>query len=517
MKDEIQMKRIRTLAFCVVLLFTWCVPAAAAGAANYNEQIDDAVAASFTVGGYQYSLPGVFKSTTDTFLTNHPITDLSQADAIVAAVHSAQSEIQRAVGSGASPNLLLLPANVKTKIYLLMNGVPRTGLHFSRVGDSVCVTGATGTMNFPIPTLDRTAVSSGTGGSGGSGSSGTPSVPTVPAQPTQVVTANGVTQINIGGTPDSAPAVSGNKASLSMTVSADTVAAAVSATAQAPAAVNIGMPSDTIISQLNNPAVQSVDVSLNVPTSIAYGTAANTSVAMTLDPGILNTAAAAHKSVTVSVTDSLTERVAYSWTFNGADAAGVSATAPINLALSVQTTALNPTVSAAVPSANKGVLLTFGNNGALPVPATVRVYVGDQGYLPGQTAYLYYYNAVTNQIESLENAVSVVDADGYATFSFAHSSQYVVLPQKVAAVPHLTIDTGKYLSVKAGHSYQFKITGASKPTFQCGSANVFQVIFAGSNGNSYFYKVIAVGKPGQAAGFYVNGQKSPCTVGTIKE
>lgn len=506
------MKRIRTLAFCVMLLFTWCAPASAAGTSNYNDTILKEIGGCFTVGDYQYSLPGDFTSQASGFLNSHPITDQSQADAIVTAVHSAQSEIQQAISNGASPNLLLLPAAVKTQIYLLLNGVPGTGLHFSRVDDKIHVSGSA-VADFQIPTLVKTAIHHSSGGS--SGGSGTPSNPTVNVQPTQVVTSGGVTQINVSGMPDTAPTVSGDKASVSVTVSADTVAAASSATAQAPAAIKISTPSAAMISQLNNPSVQSVDVSLNVPTSVAYGTVSHTSVAMTLDSSVLNAAEASKKAVTVNVTDSLTGRVAYSWTFNGADASAVSAAAPINLALNVQTTALNPTVSAAVPSANKGVLLTFANEGTLPVPATVRVYVGDQGYLPGQTAYLYYYNSVTNQLESLENCMSVVDAAGYATYSFGHSSQYVILPQKVAAVPHLTVDTGKYLSVKNGHSYQFKITAPSKPTFQCGNANVFQVIFAGSNGNSYFYKVVAVGKPGQAAGFYVNGQKIPCTIGTI--
>ena len=504
------MKRIRALVFCAILLIAWCVPASAASTSNYNDEILNAVGASFTVGNYRYSLPGGFTTQASGFLNSHPITDQSQADAIVTAVHSAQDEIQQAISSGASTNLLLLPAAVKTQIYLLMNGVPGTGLHFSRVGDMIHVSGSS-TADFSIPTLAKTVVS------GGSGNSSAPSAPVAPAQTTQVVISGNVTQVTVNGAPDTAPTVSGNQASFSVTVPSDTVAAVSSATEQAPATIEIRTPSDTMISQLDDPAVQSVSVSLNVPAGIAYGTLSNTSVGMTLDPRVLSAAAADKKAVTVNVADSLTGRVAYSWTFNGADAAAASSAAPINLALSVQTTALNPTVSAAVPSSNKGVLLTFGNNGALPVSAAVRVYVGDQGFLPGQTAYLYYYNSATNQIESLENAVSVVDADGYATFTFAHSSQYVVLPQKVAAVPHLTIDTGKYLSVKAGHSYQFKITAASKPTFQCGSASVFQVAFAGSNGNNYFFKVIAVGKPGQGAGFYVNGQKPPCTIGIIKE
>lgn len=511
------MKRIRTLVFCTILLVAWCIPISASGSSNYNGEILNAVGASFTVGNYQYSLPSGFTSQAATFLGNHPITDQKQADAIVTAVQSAQSEIQQAISNGASPNLLLLPSSVKARIYLLMNGVPGTGLNFSRVGDNIHVSGSA-VADFPIPTLVSTNNNPSHptgGGSSGSGSSGSLNVPSGPSAPIVVVTTGTGTQVNVSGVPDSAPTVSGSTASLSMTVSMDVSTAVSSATAQAPAVIKISTPSDTIISQLNNPAVQSVNVSLNVPASVAYGTLPNTSVGMTLDPSVLSAAAASKKTVTVHVADSLTGRVAYSWTFNGADAAAVSGTAPINLALNVQTTTLNTTVSAAVPCSNKGALLTFANDGPLPVSASVRVYVGDQGFLPGQTAYLYFYNSVTRQLESLANCVSVVDAAGYATYSFGHSSQYVILPQKVAAVPHLTIDTGKYLSVKSGGSYQFKITAASKPTFQCGNAKVFQVIFAGSNGNSYFFKVVAVGKPGQAAGFYVSGQKVPCTIGTI--
>jgi hypothetical protein len=513
------MKKIRALALCAILLIAWCVPVSAAGASNYNDEVLKAVGAPFTVGNHRYSLPDTFTSQVASFLSSHPVKDQSQADAIVAAANSAQSEIENKVVKGGSADLRQLSSGVRTQINSSMQNAFGISLHFDQVSDSIQVKGiGSTTVSFPIPILDKVDISSPSPSPTGGGSSGSVSnVPSGPVAPIEVVTTGGGIQVNVSGVPDSAPTVTGDRASLSMTVSTDAVAAVSSATAQAPAAINISTPSDTIISQLNDPAVQSVSVSLNVPASIAYGTLSNTSVGIALDPSVLSAAAANKKAVAVNVTDSLTGRVAYSWTFNGADAAAVSSTAPINLALNVQTTALNPTVSGAVPSANKGVLLTFANNGALPVSATVRVYVGDQGFLPGQMAYLYYYNPVTNQIEALENSASVVDADGYATFSFGHSSQYVVLPQKVAAVPHLTIDTGKYLSVKAGHSYQFKITAASKPTFECGSVNVFRIIFAGSNGNNYFFKVIAVGKPGQGTGFYVNGQQSPCTIGTITQ
>lgn len=76
-------------------------------------------------------------------------------------------------------------------------------------------------------------------------------------------------------------------------------------------------------------------------------------------------------------------------------------------------------------------------------------------------------------------------------------------------------DTGAKLTVKSGKTYQFKITASSKPTFACGNGSAFKVKYTGSKGSDYFFKVTATGKVGQAAGFYVNGEKAPCTVATI--
>jgi alpha-mannosidase len=81
--------------------------------------------------------------------------------------------------------------------------------------------------------------------------------------------------------------------------------------------------------------------------------------------------------------------------------------------------------------------------------------------------------------------------------------------------PIVQLDTGSQLSVEVGKTYQFKITASSKPTFVCGSDAVFLVDYAGSVGNDYFFKVTAIGAVGQSAGFYVNGEKTPRTVGTI--
>ena len=80
---------------------------------------------------------------------------------------------------------------------------------------------------------------------------------------------------------------------------------------------------------------------------------------------------------------------------------------------------------------------------------------------------------------------------------------------------NVKIDTGKTLTVKAGKTYQFKLTANSKPTFVSGNSKVFSVAYKGHTGKDYFYQVKAVGKVGQVAGFYLNGSKTPVTVATV--
>lgn len=49
----------------------------------------------------------------------------------------------------------------------------------------------------------------------------------------------------------------------------------------------------------------------------------------------------------------------------------------------------------------------------------------------------------------------------------------------------------------------------------CRNDSAFKVTPNGSSGNNYFFIVTALGKVGQSAGFYVNGEKIPQTVETI--
>lgn len=75
-------------------------------------------------------------------------------------------------------------------------------------------------------------------------------------------------------------------------------------------------------------------------------------------------------------------------------------------------------------------------------------------------------------------------------------------------------DTTHPFTVAAGGSYQFRLTASARPSFAAGSPS-FAVEYAGQSGSDYFYKVHAIGQPGDGCGFYVNGEASPVAVATI--
>ena len=101
------------------------------------------------------------------------------------------------------------------------------------------------------------------------------------------------------------------------------------------------------------------------------------------------------------------------------------------------------------------------------------------------------------------------------TYAKNHNIPFVSLGD-VPIDTSIQLDTGSALSIKAGKFYTFKVTAKSKPTFTVGNNSVFKIAYAGNSGNNYFFKATAVGKAGQVTGFYINLEKTPRTVGTIK-
>ena len=143
------------------------------------------------------------------------------------------------------------------------------------------------------------------------------------------------------------------------------------------------------------------------------------------------------------------------------------------------------------------------------------------------------------RITSLDGTVPVMTADN-ASFRVEFASQegsdyfFRIVPQGAAgssavisvngtalltatvggSVSAVVSDTTHPFTVAQGGTYQFRLTASERPSFTAGSAS-FAVEYAGQSGSDYFYKVHAIGQPGDGCGFYVNGEASPVAVATI--
>ena len=76
-------------------------------------------------------------------------------------------------------------------------------------------------------------------------------------------------------------------------------------------------------------------------------------------------------------------------------------------------------------------------------------------------------------------------------------------------------DTTAPFPVAPGGSYQFKLTAEKRPSFSAGSSSL-RVEYAGNEGSDWFFRVIAIGKPGDGCGFYVNGAPFATAVAHIQ-
>ncbi len=511
------MKKIVSLVCALALMMTMSVTVFAAE--NNGSEITTALQQTFRIGDNVYSLPSSTVDQIGTYLsqTQHQITS-AQADDYVVAINDAVGRIKSAVTSSPThdSDLKNLSGADRNYIQALLNNVAPSSFLFSTDGTNIIIVdGAGNDESIAIPSLDvaYSPVSSD------HPNHNSDTEESAPAQGSGTVNtstdASGATTVAVTPAVDSSPVVTGSTASFGVTIPAGAADVITTATAQNPATVTIAAPSDTFVNQLNTSAATSVAMTVAVPPQVLNNTNPNVSIALNLGQAVLNAAKQTQKDLTIGVVDSLSKLEIYSWTFKGADLAKSAGTLKdVNMALGLSNTAANSAVSKAVPSANKGLLLGFANNGELPAPATIRVFAVDR--FPGaQALYLYYYNDATKQLETVDHPVSTVDSMGYANLTINHCSQYVLLPQQVAAASPVKLDTGKNLTVKSGKTYQFKLTASSKPTFASGNNSVFKVAANGSKGNNYFFTVTAVGKAGQGAGFYLNGEKSPRTVGTI--
>lgn len=123
--------------------------------------------------------------------------------------------------------------------------------------------------------------------------------------------------------------------------------------------------------------------------------------------------------------------------------------------------------------------------------------------LAGQTGNDYFY------------VVTAAGAPGSSADIYVDGRRLLKVTAAGSAQPGGVVsDTTAPFTVRRGSSYQFRLTAQSRPAFAAGSPS-FRVEYVGSQGNDYFYKVYAIGNPGDGCGFYINGAPAPVAIGTV--
>ena len=445
---------------------------------------------------------------------------LVQVTGTVSGVKSMGGVIQEfTLSSGGSGIRILINGYINPDINL--SGVVKEGATVSAIGlvymdpDGVC-----------LRVRDRNEITSAASRNDDSHKSDNTPAKTAPGAAT-VTTGqeNGRTVQTISTRPAGEPVVLGNRSSVTVTVPDDAAAAVMNATPQSPAEVRVAPPAGDLLAQLNNPAVQSVSLNIQMPAAVANNTNSSATVVIQLPREVLLSARDARKDIAFSVTDAQSGKELYTWSFSGADvsrsAVPVSA---INLVVSVQPARGN-SVPAAVRNASgsgSGVVIGFANNGLLPAPARVRVYVGNQpGVRPNSNMYFYYCNPVSGLLESMQQNACIVDADGYATVTIPHCSDYVLLPEKAKNAYPVTSDTTFPFGVPVGKSYTFAMMSEDReePKFTVGNSGAFRVAVVRKNGK-YLVTVQAVGSAGKTTALYstLPGHKPVvmCYITTVK-
>ena len=137
---------------------------------------------------------------------------------------------------------------------------------------------------------------------------------------------------------------------------------------------------------------------------------------------------------------------------------------------------------------------------------------------------------VADAVEALENSIDGLVEKSTSTSSKGSTSAnvgnaygaagVVTASQSVAANAYVVSDTTVNFTLKRGSAYCFKMTvvngNAMTPGFTVGNGDVLKTQFVAKIGNDYYYRVYAIGTPGQSTGVYTTlpGQNATkhCTV-----
>ncbi len=125
------------------------------------------------------------------------------------------------------------------------------------------------------------------------------------------------------------------------------------------------------------------------------------------------------KDITVGVTDE-NNRLKYQWKFSSDTVTQTDM--DIDLSISFDTDRADAVKE--ITGRDDVMYLSFAHHGALPGPATIKTYVGNQ-YKDGDVVYLYYFNEEQNRVESVGGVnKGLVVKNGYVEYTITHCSLY---------------------------------------------------------------------------------------------
>lgn len=102
---------------------------------------------------------------------------------------------------------------------------------------------------------------------------------------------------------------------------------------------------------------------------------------------------------------------------------------------------------------------------------------------------------------------TVVDRNKLPKNSNSSRKNSSTVPSTVVAPTNFISDTTQDFCVDGAYVFKITSTDGTASVLTAGTPGVFAVQLVNTVGNDYFFKLTAIGKPGQASGIYVNGVK----------
>lgn len=272
-------------------------------------------------------------------------------------------------------------------------------------------------------------------------------------------------QVKAEVVPETKGSVIDHKAELTMSLpEEDIVKAAGNATAKNPLIVEIKLPNQMILDQLQSKDVKEVALNVVVPSNLG----SNIKLAdIVMDQTLFVNADEQKKRIVTTISDETGKAVA-SWAF---DTVGpkldTQRASDVKLNINVASAKTNKTANQLLSkdkNNSKGIVLSFSQKTMLPAQAQIKVFIGSrEGLKAGGKAYVYRVNSKTGMYEEVKGLSSAkLDAQGYLTMNILKGDTYAVLPHQpeksIRSAYTNQIGIAKTLTITAGKNTSVRVT-----------------------------------------------------------